>query len=369
MNRRFEALDAFRGICAISVVIFHMHFVNSITELDFFRGSALFVQFFFVLSGFVLANGYSTKENMSFKTFMKARFYRIYPLHICMLIVFIVFETCKFIAYKFVGISFNGIPFTNSTAITEILPNLLLIQSWSHFTNPLSFNYPSWSISIEFYMYALLCLTIIICKSKKNLAWLYISFIAFLLIYFKSAILVNTVLKGLFCFFSGALTYSFFKKISHLRLSFEFATVIEALILFSIILVISSDSVNRYLIAPLLFIFTVLFFSFEAGLISKILKIKLFQTAGKLSYSIYMTHAAILFFLTSIGLVLQKVTGENIAPMINSQRYLDFGGGLVNNTFILLTLTLIIYTSKVTYNIVELKGIRLNSKAKSDMKK
>ncbi|MCQ8888003.1 acyltransferase [Pseudoalteromonas carrageenovora] len=362
MNRRFEALDAFRGICAISVVIFHMHFVNSITELDFFRGSALFVQFFFVLSGFVLANGYSTKENMSFKTFMKARFYRIYPLHICMLIVFIVFETCKLIAYKFIGISFNGLPFTNSTAITEILPNLLLIQSWSHFTDPLSFNYPSWSISIEFYLYALLFFTIVTFKSKKNLAWLCISILAFLLIYFKSDMLVKTALKGLFCFFSGAAAYLLFNKMSHIRFTFKFASLVEVLIFILIYLVISSNFENRHLIAPILFIFTVLFFSFEAGFISKILKIKLFQAVGKLSYSIYMTHAAILFCLTSMALIFQKVTGKSVAPMIDSQRYLNLGEPLVNNGLILITLIVIIYISRITYNNIELKGLALNKK-------
>lgn len=66
MNKRFEALDAFRGICAISVVIFHMHFIDSITELSFFRGSAIFVEFFFILSGFVLAHGYGSREGLKF---------------------------------------------------------------------------------------------------------------------------------------------------------------------------------------------------------------------------------------------------------------------------------------------------------------
>ena len=68
MNRRFEVLDAFRGICAVAVVIFHMHLVGSITELSFFRGSSIFVEFFFVLSGFVLAHGYAYKKTLSSPT-------------------------------------------------------------------------------------------------------------------------------------------------------------------------------------------------------------------------------------------------------------------------------------------------------------
>ena len=66
MRKRFEALDAFRGLCALSVVVFHMHLVGSITELNFFRGSTIFVEFFFILSGFVLAHGYGFKKKYWF---------------------------------------------------------------------------------------------------------------------------------------------------------------------------------------------------------------------------------------------------------------------------------------------------------------
>ncbi len=114
IKKRFEALDAFRGICALSVVVYHMHFISSITELDFFRGSAIFVEFFFVLSGFVLTHGYGFKNNLNFYTFMKSRFFRIYPLHFFMFVVFVIFEFGKLFAYKYGGMIFNNEPFTKS---------------------------------------------------------------------------------------------------------------------------------------------------------------------------------------------------------------------------------------------------------------
>ncbi|MEL0632913.1 acyltransferase [Pseudoalteromonas carrageenovora] len=362
MNRRFEALDAFRGICAISVVIFHMHLVNSITELNFFRGSSVFVEFFFILSGFVLVHSYGEKKNINFKSFMKARFFRIYPLHLLMLTIFIVLESSKLLAYKFGGISFNNPPFTNDTAFGELLPNLLLIHSWTPFTDPLSFNYPSWSISIEFYIYALLFSTIVFFKTNKAIAWFCISAIAFSMIYLRSDLLVESVLKGLSCFFGGAVTYLLFKKVSYFKLSSVIGTSIEFLLIILIVIIVSVNFKYKSLIAPFLFLITVFFFAFEAGLISQLLRMKLFQTTGKLSYSIYMTHAAILFCLTSLGIILQKSTTKNIAPMIDSQRYLDFGGSSINNIIILITLTLIIYISNLTYNAVEVKGLALNRK-------
>lgn len=362
MKQRFEALDAFRGLCALFVVVFHMRLVGSITELDFFRGSATFVEFFFVLSGFVLAHGYGFKENLNFVTFMKSRFFRVYPLHFFMLVVFIALELGKLFAYKYSGLKFGDEAFTTSTAIVELVPNLLLIQSWTPFTNPLSFNYPAWSISIEFYMYALLFLSIVSFKSYKIVSWFFISLIAFCLIYLESSVLVSTVLAGLSCFFGGSFTYVIYKKISHLKQSYTLGTFIEVTLLVCIVLIIQSKIEYRSIIAPVLFMLTVLFFAFESGLVSKLFKVKVLQYAGKLSYSIYMIHAAIILCLTSIAMILQKVMGIKITSTIRNIEFLDFGSSIINNLVVVLILALVIGLSKLTYNHIELKGQQLNKK-------
>lgn len=362
MNQRFESLDAFRGICALSVVVYHMRLIGSITEINFFRGSWIFVEFFFVLSGFVLVHGYGFKKDLNFKTFMKSRFFRLYPLHFFMFIVFILLELCKLIAFKFGGFVFNQEPFTNSSAMSEILPNLLLIQSWTPFTDPLSFNYPAWSISIEFYMYALLFVSITLFKSYKFISWLSVSLLAFILIYLDSGIVVDNVLKGLFCFFGGAFTYVIYKKLSHLKPTYFSGCIIEFILLLGVVLIVTSDIKYQSLIASFLFFLTVLFFAFEAGIFSKVLKLKPLQHAGKLSYSIYMTHAAILFCLISITMVFQKITGAEVTLTIETVRYLNFGDRLTNNTVVIFILFFVMFISSFTYEYIEVKGQKLNKK-------
>ncbi|MCK8120635.1 acyltransferase [Pseudoalteromonas sp. 2CM32C] len=366
MNKRFEALDAFRGICALSVVLYHMNVLGSVTELDFFNNSSIFVEFFFVLSGFVLAHGYGSKENLNFNTFMKARFFRLYPLHFFMFLVFVILEFGKLFAYKFGGFVFNNEPFTNSAAVSEMIPNLLLIHSWTPFTENISFNGPSWSISIEFYMYALLYISIVLFKSNRIISWFAISFTAFLLMYLGSEILVSSVLRGLSCFFGGAFTYVMYKKLSHFKPSYILGSIVETLLLILVVLIVQSTFEYRSIIAPVLFFFTVLFFAFECGIFSQLLKIKPLQYAGKLSYSIYMTHYAILFCLLSTAMVLQKITGIEMAPMIETIRFLNFGGAIINNLVVIVILAIVIYISSLTYKYIEIKGQKLNKKVGAD---
>ncbi|MBO9579439.1 MAG: acyltransferase [Sphingobium sp.] len=83
-----------RGIAALLVVIYHMQFgtdVRLFWEVDFFRRGYLWVDLFFILSGFVIS--YTAKLGNhrwpEIKAFWQARFARIYPLHFFALTVLV----------------------------------------------------------------------------------------------------------------------------------------------------------------------------------------------------------------------------------------------------------------------------------------
>ncbi|WP_440863786.1 acyltransferase family protein [Symbiopectobacterium purcellii] len=362
MKKRYESLDAFRGICAVSVVIFHLHLVGSFTEFSFFRGADILVEFFFSLSGFVLAHGYAYNERLNFKSYVSSRFFRIFPLHIFMLFIFLLLEMCKLFACKFVGFNFNNLPFTGDNSPIEILPNMFLLQSWSSYTNHLTFNFPSWSISVEFYMYIMLFFTIFLFGRLKELSWIAISSAAMVILVSGSGALQEPVTRGLSCFFGGAFVYSIFRKASIDRISVLWCSFLEVSLVILILISVSYQGEGRQFICTLTFLATIVVYASQKGIVSSTLCNKLLQRLGVLSYSIYMTHAAILFILITIMIVAQKYTGIEMAPIIEGKRALTTGTPILNNFVAIIILAVVIAISNITYKNIE---IRFNKKKRN----
>lgn len=356
MNKRFVVLDSFRGLFALFVVLFHMHIVSSLTEVSFFRGSTIFVEFFFVLSGFVMSYGYGYREELNFKKFLISRTFRLFPLHIAMLGCFLVLEIGRFIAFKN-GITFNYQPFTGNRALSEVIPNLLLIQSWSNYFDPLSFNSPSWSISIEFYMYLIFYMTLVAFRKTKVFIWLLILLISLTLGMAGSNVLTQQALRGLSCFFSGSLVYLAFRKLHEkIKLNYLTWSVIEFVDMVLIFLLVSFKFPNKNVFAIILFGVSIFVFAFENGVISKLLIKELFRLFGELSYSIYMVHAFILACVLSALLIVGKITDNNLTPTINGVRYFDLGTPILNNTLVFIILLTVIIMSIITHKYIEKPG-------------
>ncbi|MFS2158176.1 acyltransferase family protein [Pseudomonas sp. Pseusp122] len=354
--RRFHALDSLRGICAIAVVLYHTHLVGSITDWTFFANADLFVEFFFVLSGFVMAHAYGSKRHLDFSHFLVSRTFRLLPLHAFMLAVFIALEFLKFAAYK-QGFGFNQTPFTGMYAPSQILPNLLLLQSWTHLTENLSFNTPAWSISIEYWTYMVFAATMLVASAGRYLLWTVIALAGFALLYGQADVLTVYAQKGLGCFFAGALGYAFFNRLRHwIAPGFALLTVLEALAAIAIWAVLTSELQQKVLAASAVFCVTIVLFAFDGGVLSRVLKHEFFARLGRLSYSIYLTHLAVLFFVISAFMVVQKKTGADVAPMLGDIRYLDTGHVWLNNLMVVVILLVVVTISSATYHYVELKG-------------
>src|SRR5690606_31160970 len=123
------------------------------------------------------------------------------------------------------------------------------------------------------------------------------------------------VLKGVGCFFAGALLYRLFMGLRALPLSHTEFTVLEISTLLVLVLVLDSSYLYRDLFASLMLLLTIFIFAFEGGVVSRWLKQRWLQALGLWSFSIYMTHVAILAALQGLALQLSKLPGlEHLAP-------------------------------------------------------
>ena len=358
---RFDVLDSFRGLCAIFVVVYHLKVTSGFSEYDFFRGSSLFVEFFFVLSGFVLTHGYAYRSNLGFKNFIISRAFRLFPLHIALLAVFISFEICKWLMISQFNLNMNNPAFTQDYSPEHIVPNMLLIHAWFDSLNPLSFNTPSWSISIEFYMYVFLFLTLLVAIRNRWLLWLIISAVAYTSLWHDIQILTPEALRGLSCFFAGALCYLIFKTKSFHKIKLRTypATFLEIATLITVFYVVQSDIPNKSIIASLTFLVAILIFVRQEGYLSEILQVNVLNWLGKLSYSVYMVHGAVIYVATSLVVIINKLLDKDFSSTVGNERFFDFGGTLENNLFIVSILGIVVACSWCTYRLIELPGQKL----------
>jgi peptidoglycan/LPS O-acetylase OafA/YrhL len=357
--QRFTTLDSFRGVFALLVVFHHLHVVGAFIELPFFLKAEILLNFFFVLSGFVLAHSYGLKPQLDFKRFVVSRLFRLYPLHVVMLLVFVLFELVRWAAYE-KGFTLNNVPFTGLFDPSEILPNLLLLQAWTPLTETMSFNYPSWSISIEFYIYLLFGGLCLLSLRSRFLMFACVAVVAFTMIFTENEPLVWRAMLGLSCFFAGNITYLAYLMVRDRFVPVRWLmTVLEVGLIYATYWMVMNEFSDRSAIASLMFCVLVLVFAFEAGLVSAFLKTAVFRLLGKLSYSIYMTHAALVFCLSTVFIVAQKFTGRDLAPMVDGQRFMDTGSELGNNALVVAVTLVAIGLGALAHHYIELKGVEL----------
>lgn len=157
-----KALTSLRGIAALFVLAHHFMFVllwdvAVLMPSKLFLKSYLWVDLFFMLSGFVLAYVYQNqfKEHIpkqDYVDFMRARFARIYPLHFFILGLFVVIELVQWLLVQthIPGAENLTPPFTADETPLSLLSNVLLLQTlhWVAY-----WNQPAWSISAEWLIY------------------------------------------------------------------------------------------------------------------------------------------------------------------------------------------------------------------------
>lgn len=310
IRRHFVVLDSWRGICAILVAVHHF-FLFSINEYHsrFIESFFLFVDFFFVLSGFVIALNYRDRLNNieDFCSFCIRRFGRVWPAHAFIMFAFLIFIWILFLTGENAPYTVGASPTTYDYRKFPLI--LALTNSLGLYSG--GWNLPSWSISAEIFSY--ISFSIAFFFSIRLFIILILTILGFIMVLVLGNDYINMtanfgVFRCLFGFGMGVLTlyvlefvYSCPKVCRIMTIpGIEILSIaLTALYLRSAVIDVA-DASWISIFAPFVFSFLVLVFTFESGIVSNILLRKPFTLIGKISYSIYINHWFIFVFMAYI---------------------------------------------------------------------
>lgn len=281
---RFKSLDSWRGLCALAVVMFHFPIVGLLRGFPLFAHGYLFVDFFFALSGFVIATAWEGRVSQPDQIwrFLLRRFGRLWPLHVAILGVFVAVSLIQ-----------GDLGHDERHSVGAIVTNLFLVQGLG-MHKELTWNGPSWSISVE----AMLYLVFAFLAPLRWRVWAYFGLIAIgmaVLATWAPNGMASTfdygIFRGLAGFFTGAL-------LTRLR-PVDLGWVGE---LAAVIGVGTFVWFNSYtILAPAVFGAAVYLFAHASGPITRLLETTPFRKLGDWSYSTYMVHSLLVAVIWALA--------------------------------------------------------------------
>lgn len=326
MNR-IDRLTSVRGFAALYVLLFHCQNTLPWFNLGRLNGFAdkgyLAVDFFFVLSGFILGYVYLRDVDAGRHRqvrFLALRLARIYPAHLLTLLLALLITRLPGFA-QHAWLDYD---------LATFISNLLLIHSWGLHHN-LSWNYVSWSISAEWFaylMFPLFAWASAVARGRARLACLLAAGLLLLLavvtgwLHLPAGVAVSS---GNFLRLQPAEPFSLAADFGVVRVGFEFcagmmmfrayevwrlqpprwtgaATALTVVALFAVLgLHWQHTALLQDAVAVLLIAVLILLLGLDHSRISRPLDSRTLIYIGEISYSLYMMHG-IAFLLYFAGL-------------------------------------------------------------------
>jgi hypothetical protein len=348
------------------VALHHMSVTGWLYYQPLIRHAWMFVDFFFVLSGFVIAFAYGDRLNTTpaVQSFVIRRFGRLWPLHATMLAALIALELVQLVVQHIHPLPHDPGAFTGGRSVFAIVTNLLLLQDFG-LHDTLTWNTPSWSISAEFFTYIVFAAACMVAPSRR-----YRIALSLLLVVVAAAILFHVSDYGMretfhwgfvrcvLGFFAGVITHEIWRSGVAVRLRGSIAEVIAVVLVVSFVAFLRGDPRLEYLSVPL-FATTVLVFAAERGFVSQMMQSRPAAAIGRWSYSIYMVHIFVIAMVFSAFHVAEAVFHPGwLVPKAAGGSAINVGIELVNDLIMLGMLAFVVALSALTYRHIELPGQR-----------
>ncbi len=301
-----------RGIAALGVLLHHLPAANGLATLPIARAGGLFVDLFFVISGFVIAASYGAQlaAGYSAAKFAVLRLGRVLPLHFVMVAAYLALELAAW-AFGSGGLNLRA-PFSGVHSPGHLLRAVLLLDGYF----PQKQNYyngVSWSISVELLLYGLALLAFR--AGRAGLAVfmaLGLSALALQFAGLDQLVLTNALLRGVAGFAAGLGCWWLYGRRGGAAL--PFAGLLEAGSLAVLLLFIWFAEENP--VVPLIALVSaavVFIFAHQAGPLSRVLLRREWLWLGTISYSVYMTHVLVLARIADLFLLTSRYTPQPLA--------------------------------------------------------
>lgn len=306
--------------------------LHAFKDVRGFANLQLCVDFFFVLSGFVISHAYRHRiaRPGGRSKFLSARLRRLWPLHAAVLGTFVGIELLKFaFAQVHPGFKIDAEPFSEGHSPLEILTNLAFLQSFGLHPG-LSWNGPSWSIAVEFWTSVVFMFVAVMTPRLRVWSSLAIALAsAAVLAAASPETLFVSYDWGLFrCllgFFAGCLAYDLRAGVAAPRLPFGVAEVLCIEIVVALMLYLPA---SQQFATPIVFAVLIYVFSFERGVVSRVLVTPVPQMLGLWSFSIYMTHMLTFQMARTLGSYAAQRFGIDAVVFHNGDKLLAVGTGV-----------------------------------------
>ena len=276
------ALDSLRGIAALGVAIGHVGWTTVLSGTPFFDNSAMLVDFFFVLSGFVITLNYADRlrTNHDLRHFMWLRFWRLFPLHIALLIPFAIWAARR-------G-GFSPAAFLENLTLTQVF--------WGG--HELAFNAPAWSISAEFYTYLLFGAACVAARGRIVTLSLLVAVGIFMTHAFSLPFILGHwyIMRCVAEFGLGVVTFRAWQRFAD-RIRRPSWLVVLSLVAMGALLISPPGRPWSYWepLISMAVVFSVA--TTRNGVVAQVLTCRPLVLVGAWSYSIYMTHAGVLLVM------------------------------------------------------------------------
>jgi peptidoglycan/LPS O-acetylase OafA/YrhL len=294
---RVLPMDSMRGIAALGVTLFwhYSHFgpyrpFDGFLPYWLYRYGLMFVDFFFVLSGFVLSHAYLQKlseRRVSPYQFFVLRFSRLYPLHLVTLLFVAAMQGVRH------SIGLEAFVYT-ANDLKHFLLNLVFLQQGLVRT-VYSYNGPAWSLTVEEVSYFLFFGAMFFFARYRKLAFSALLLLGVAISYagWDTHFFNLSISRGLVGFFAGCLAYQLHSAANRAGRGSLLALVCGVLVVGIVTFYVTNGypRSNPTLLIHSLVIFPgIVLTVLNVPLLTALMSLRPLAYLGEISYSVYMIH-------------------------------------------------------------------------------